>query len=300
MSFKYFNCFICGSENLKKIWTEPLDRDAKKIVNIDTISLVRCRQCAFIFVNPRPDEASLRRYYGLITDANWAASDGYRTRLPLFKQGIRYIKRCFKRESPLLLDVGCWTGEFLRFARDKDFQPYGIEINETLVTYARKNYNLPIVTGSINKASFPGKKFDVITMWDVLEHTRDPRKTITRAHTLLKDGGILAISVHNVIFQLTRARISRPFRPNVAVCGIAHLNQFSERTLCNLLRRCGFEIKHISIAAPHLRRGKIGNFAKRIYTYWALLMLLTIHYNLNNELFIIARKPAAEHTHETK
>lgn len=300
MSFKHFNCFVCGNENLERIWTEPLDRDAKKVVGVDTISLVRCHQCGFVFANPRPDETSLRRYYSLITDVVWAASDGYHSRLPLFRQGIRHIERYLKKESPLLLDVGCWTGEFLRFARERGFQSFGVEVNKILATYARENYHLSIITGSIDKDSFPEKEFDVVTMWDVLEHTRDPRKTVMHAHTLLKDGGILGISVPNVTFQLARARISRPFRPDVAICGIAHLNQFSEKTLRALLKKCGFEIVHVGVAAPHLRRGKIGNSAKRIYTYLALLMLLTIRYNLSNELFVIARRPIAKDIYEAK
>lgn len=290
MPLDYFDCFVCGSNDLKQIWTEPLDTDAKNVVGVKTVSLCRCRRCGFIFVNPRPDASSLQRYYGLITDVAWASSVGFDSNLPLFEQGIRQIREYLRTDSPMLLDVGCWTGEFLRLAREGGFEGYGIEVNDLLAAYARECYRLPVLSGTLDEASFSPQSFDVVTMWDVLEHTRQPLETIVQVRDLLKKGGLVVISVPNVTFQLARAKVIRPFRPDVAIAGIAHLNHFSENSITRLLIDLGFEIRHIGVAAPRLQCGWFRNAMKRGYILGASVLRAVFHGNLGNELLMVARK----------
>ena len=97
-----------------------------------------------------------------------------------------------------LLDVGCATGHFLKIARERGWEVKGVEISAFSVDQARKQYRLDVQTGTLETVNLPDNFFDVVTMWDVLEHLPDPMKTITEARQILKKGGVLALSTVNI------------------------------------------------------------------------------------------------------
>ena len=74
----------------------------------------------------------------------------------------------------------------------------GVEISAFSVDQARKQYRLDVQTGTLETVNLPDNFFDVVTMWDVLEHLPDPMKTITEARQILKKGGVLALSTVNI------------------------------------------------------------------------------------------------------
>src|SRR3989304_2201137 len=76
-----------------------------------------------------------------------------------------------------LLDVGCGTGGFLCFVDEKvNYQFFGFDSSQTQINYAQKRFSMVrcaiTIEEYIKKIGLPDLKFDLITMWDVLEHIR--------------------------------------------------------------------------------------------------------------------------------
>jgi 2-polyprenyl-3-methyl-5-hydroxy-6-metoxy-1,4-benzoquinol methylase len=210
--------------------------------------IVKCAGCALVFVANPPTDSDLRAIYSF--------SSGYHADLadrtsPANAKFIRTAKRYVRllasyRDAGRILDVGCSAGLFLEEARASGWEAYGVELSDDTAAVGRAR-GLNVVTGTLEDAKFPAKFFDAITLWDVLEHVRDPIGTLSLANELLVPGGILALSTPNVqgIFPRLSFRAARltgrwphPEPPY-------HLVQFSKKTIVDTLHRARFEVLDI-------------------------------------------------------
>jgi SAM-dependent methyltransferase len=97
-----------------------------------------------------------------------------------------------------VLDVGCGAGGNLKTLQDQGWEPYGIEISDVAAAHARELVTGNIHTGTLESAPFPPQSFDLILMSHSLEHLPSPVDALRRVHRLLKDDGLLVVSVPNV------------------------------------------------------------------------------------------------------
>jgi SAM-dependent methyltransferase len=98
-----------------------------------------------------------------------------------------------------LLDVGCATGNFLGEMRAfGDWDLYGVELSGEAAAYARSRLGLTVAQGTLREASFGDDSFDVVTLWDVLEHVEEPLATLREVRRVLKPGGLLLFSTPNL------------------------------------------------------------------------------------------------------
>jgi SAM-dependent methyltransferase len=95
-----------------------------------------------------------------------------------------------------LLDVGCATGVFLA-AGSGQWDTCGIEPSGAAVRYARTHFGLRIHHGTLETADLPLHSFDVITLWDVLEHVHQPAHTLAQVRQLLRPDGIVVLRLPN-------------------------------------------------------------------------------------------------------
>ncbi len=136
-----------------------------------------------------------------------------------------------------LLDVGCATGFFLEAAKPY-FEVSGVEPSTFASRHAREELGLPVVTGDLFEARFPDASFDVITMWDVLEHVSDPMAYLREARRILKPRGHLALSTgdagsFNAKFSRERwGLVSPPW----------HLYYIPRRLLVRMLGKTGYHV----------------------------------------------------------
>jgi SAM-dependent methyltransferase len=157
-------------------------------------------------------------------------------------QRMRRIQLSFIEEylpiAGCLLDVGSATGNFLAAARDRGWTVQGIELSREAAVHARDTYGLATKVGAVEDLLDEKEVYDVITMWDVLEHLRDPRNALSKCHRALKDGGILVMSIPNMtsfdryLFDSTWVGWEVP----------RHLYFFDKHTLERLLNEIGFNI----------------------------------------------------------
>lgn len=137
-----------------------------------------------------------------------------------------------------LLDFGCAVGLFLKVARDAGWSTLGLERSGWAAEFGRREYGLTILRGDEEEMSGFAQQFDVVTMWDVLEHLEDPRRAVESAAKWLKPNGILALNTINISSLGARLagaewrHLAPPF----------HLQYFTRYSLTNLLRTAGFKI----------------------------------------------------------
>ncbi len=234
-------CAVCGSDRFVPF----LEKDGYRIV--------RCAACAFLFVYPPPDSATLHALY---TDPAYFRSEGpfgYADYAALrafwetqARERLLVIERYVARGT--LLDVGCASGIFLRVAQERGWKVSGIEIAPEAACEAERLTGCRIVS-SPEPLLREGRTFDVITLWEYLEHVPDPRAELQRLSRLLRPEGLLALSTPNAGQRLAQRApaLWKEFKPP------EHLSFFTAETLLRLLAACGFRELCVRAIAPDYR-----------------------------------------------
>src|SRR5262249_13244403 len=130
---------------------------------------------------------------------------------------------------------GCAAGFFLDVAREAGWKPVGVELSPYMSGLARSR-GLDVREGGIEDVGFKENSFDLITMWDMIEHAQHPRSVLEHAHKLLAPGGVLVVATGDI--DGFTARVHGRRWSLIAPPG--HLFYFSQRTLFALLERAGF------------------------------------------------------------
>jgi 2-polyprenyl-3-methyl-5-hydroxy-6-metoxy-1,4-benzoquinol methylase len=228
--------------------------------------LVQCEHCALAYVRNPPVTEELHRLYDFKAGYHLCFRDDDKAceeHIAVARQHYGFVRKYITRGR--LLDIGCSAGFFLKVARDHKWETYGLEISQGTAALAEERYGLQVTVGSLQEETFDPGYFDVVTMWDVLEHVDDPKKTLTLVNRILKDDGIVAISTPNIdgLFPKLSYKVANfinywphPEPPR-------HLFQFSRKTLGQVLKLTGFKL-----LAVHDERIPIG------YTFGGLMELL--------------------------
>ncbi len=214
--------------------------DAKPVCINDALQIVKCAHCGMVFVNPQPTENALQNYYSaqnLMQQESWSSYFEHQPKqiADLWSRRFRDIRRLTNGRNVRLLDVGSGYGDFLHTARQAGWQVHGFEFSEPVAEISRKKYGISVAVGEIFDLPAARNSFDVITIWHVLEHLRNPLAVLKRCRELLVPGGILVIEVPNLHFL---ARKSYRFPLSMTL----HLYHFSARTLPPLVERASFKV----------------------------------------------------------
>jgi 2-polyprenyl-3-methyl-5-hydroxy-6-metoxy-1,4-benzoquinol methylase len=212
-----------------------------------------------------------------------------------------FFKRFVVGRSGRLLDMGCGLGFFLkRMESYAEWESYGCEISPAAARYARERLGLRnVISGWLEAADLPTKSFDLITMWDVLEHIPQPHPLLRRCHALLRAEGILFMHTPNVVIQLFRARVLkllRGMRPGTTYLQARdHAHHYSMSSIQELLQGTGFSrVEFVHLHPVQSISGSKGGFLRGVKNGWfevarALDIITRGHLNFDN-LFLIAYK----------
>jgi ubiquinone/menaquinone biosynthesis C-methylase UbiE len=152
-----------------------------------------------------------------------------------------------------LLDVGCHTGVFVEIAARHGWDAWGVEPSRWAVDLAQGR-GLRVVQGTLETADLPEATFDVVTMWDVIEHLIDPSSALERVHRLLKPSGLAVL--HTIDIESLFARLMGARWPWLMEM---HVFYFSRRTLRAMLEKCGFQVLSDRPQGRYLRLGYLMN-----------------------------------------
>jgi SAM-dependent methyltransferase len=186
-------CPVCGSP----------DRTA----SVPSADVWQCLSCDTLFVSPRPTASAIEAFYS--APGRYDRWDAERGRAAMWRRRLDRMKR-LSPAGGRLLDVGTGQGDFVTAAMSH-FDAEATEISTEGARIARTRHKAVVHVGDLLELSLPSDRYDVITLWHVLEHVARPRDLVAECRRLLKRGGILAVAVPNADedWQFTRRLWSR-------------------------------------------------------------------------------------------
>ncbi|HUG54332.1 MAG TPA: class I SAM-dependent methyltransferase [Vicinamibacteria bacterium] len=235
-------CAVCGSSDFAVV--VPSRRDPSRPIDLQTVfrssgdeplqdQMVRCTSCGLHYVRPRLRWDLILEGYRGGTDENFVSQVAFRERT--FGACLDKIERIARPAGRRVLDVGAAGGSFLAMARARGYEPFGCEPSTWMCSFARERYGLDLHPGTIFDLPLGPASVDLLTLWDVIEHTPDPRAVLARAHELLTPDGVLVMSWPDYASLAARALKGRwPFLLTV------HLYYFTPSSMTELLGRAGF------------------------------------------------------------
>jgi 2-polyprenyl-3-methyl-5-hydroxy-6-metoxy-1,4-benzoquinol methylase len=239
-------CPLCGRDD-STLLTEAADPTPTTGAGF-RFAVVRCRHCELTYTNPRPAAESLAPFYPAHYNPHALPRKLRESRLP-----SRFWSRVFGRPCPerrgllpwpnpgRLLDFGCGGGSFLCEMAGRGWRVTGIDVSPQVVRSIRETLGFDALSGSLPHADLTPGSFDVITMWQSLEHVHRPLEVLRAAYELLVPGGKLIVAVPNYD-SLT----SEWFGENWFGLDLPrHLTHFTPRTLKQMLQTSGFLVTEV-------------------------------------------------------
>lgn len=205
----------------------------------------RCLGCGLERQYPLPLPEQIQAYY-----ETHHSSGRLRDMVEAEEMSRMRARRRFREIRPHLprgcwLDVGCANGTFVRTALTAGIDAVGLEISRSAVARARTEL-LPVQCGTI-EGHDPGRVYDAITAFDVLEHQPDPGGFLGNARRLLREGGRLALALPDLASTVRRIMGRRWY----FYIPDGHLFYFDRSVVERLLEHHGFSVLHAEpIAKP--------------------------------------------------
>jgi len=228
-------CIWCRSEHATFLFARR-DRLGREM-----FSYWRCERCGLVHLEPRPAAEELPRFYTQEyecfqeEEGNWLLRWGQRR---LWTARVLALRRYFPRPGHVL-DVGCANGAFLEIMQEQGWRVSGIEPYPPAAERARTRlgHAAAIQSSTLEEADLAGP-YDLITLWDVLEHLPDPVAALGRLAGALRAGGFLALGVPNL-----ESWDARLFGPSwIGWDAPRHLYLFPDATLREMLAAMGFAL----------------------------------------------------------
>lgn len=262
-------CPVCGKNKTKEFLRVPDHSHSKQ-----EFSIVECEACGFKFTSPRPAPQSIGAFYEFedyISHTN--SKRGVLNRVYQAARSFALIKklqlvlRVSRKKGPIL-DYGCGTGEFLSTCKKAGWETKGVEISNAARIQAIRNYGLDVVTpDSLPKES----KFQVITLWHVLEHLPDLNEAFKQFHQHLLSDATLIIAVPN-----PESFEAKKYKEYWAAYDVPrHFYHFRPIDIENLAEKHGFKVIdtlpmlldafYISLLSEKHKTGK-ANYLKAFFT----------------------------------
>ncbi len=240
------DCPLCGRDEATLLTeaSDPLPQNGSGF----RFAVVRCRHCSLAYTNPRPSAASLAPFY----PPHYAPHALPRNELGK-RNPSRFWSRIFGRPCPerrgqlpwpgpgRLLDFGCGGGSYLCEMASRGWQVTGLDVSPEVVRSIRENLGFDAIVGSLPHPDLTPGSFDVITMWQSLEHVHNPLAVLRAAYELLIPGGKLVLAVPNFESLTATWYGENWFGLDLP----RHLTHFSPRTLRDMLQVSGFHVSAV-------------------------------------------------------
>ncbi|MDB4947854.1 MAG: Methyltransferase protein [Gemmatimonadetes bacterium] len=306
-------CWICGARALRPVHTAIFELSEYRRQDPElaaytgaTVSVVRCAACGFGQPAALP---ALPGYFDRMYDQRWSAewmerefTLGYKDLI--FRTVLHGLGRRTGGEvrARTLLDLGAHVGRLMHLAAAAGWTAEGVELNPATSAYAAKATGLPVHRADAARLSAEGRRYDAVTLVDVLEHIPDPVRMLETARGLVRPGGWIAVKVPHGAVQLRkeelRARLRPGYRPTIAD-NLVHVNHFTPGSLTLALAKAGFAEAAVGVAAPETlpadapARARLPGNAARLAAYGlGRIVPGGVHTLLGLHLQAYARNPA--------
>jgi SAM-dependent methyltransferase len=253
-------CPVCGGT------------DASLRYRITRFRILDCLGCGLVYLWPPPGPEEIRAMFSQLYTTGEGSVPELRSYYgfcyddepgnPLVQSYERWLDEIERHRAPgRILDVGCGTGLFLAVARRRGWQACGVDECEEATRHAREHFGLEVWNGEFGDLAAGGRRFDAITGWDIIEHSRAPVELLRAARGALAPGGVIALSTPNqrsildlVAGALYRASGGRLTAPLEKFYIEQHFLYYTPETLVDSLLRAGLEPVALRRELTDLRR----------------------------------------------
>lgn len=228
-------CNLCGSQR-----TRPFCPQNGR-------GLVQCLECGLVYVGEQPEPDELYSLYGETYFQNDESGEVGYTNYIADERNIRQTsaRRLAHAEHFVepgkLLDVGCAMGFFIDTAHQRGWQVAGLDISGFATDYVRERFGHEAYHGSLLEVDL-AETYDMITMWDVIEHVPNPTAYVQRVAELLRSGGLFVLATPDVGSFPARLTGKRWIGYKLSD---EHVYYFSVKTLTRMLDEAGFDVVHV-------------------------------------------------------
>ena len=226
--YRDIKCCVCANSS-----PEGFSLRYKK----EKFSVFSCNNCGFYFIPPYfRKKISYQNYKDeKVTEAvrkgnNWIKIQRHKLRFKLIRK--------YKSNGDLF-DLGAGWGHFMLAGIELGYHVYGIEISEQPYLYCKNDLHLPVDHIDFFEMN-ENKKFDVVTLWDVLEHIDKADLFIEKCAKVMKPDGILVLQVPQI-----DSYFAKRHKDNWKMMGLDHVNYFSKKTITTLLEKYGYKVETI-------------------------------------------------------
>jgi SAM-dependent methyltransferase len=223
-------CASCGGEDGRRLATTDH-------ITGEPFEVVVCSRCGLGRTEPVP--ADLLRYY----PTGYYGSGGIRFN-PLVETAIRTSRGArvdeVTRAHPApgaILDLGCGRGLMLAELAQRGWRTVGVEMSDAASRHAREVLHLDVRVGELAGCRFPAASFDVVSLFHVLEHLREPDAALAEVRRVITPAGWLLVEVPNFGSLQSAIAGGRGFHIDAP----RHLFHFTRAALLQSLERAGFE-----------------------------------------------------------
>ena len=263
-------------------------------------TICRCGNCGLVYVNDQPTRTELNEIYSaeFFRVGRKFSSDVCGPSVVNARKRLNALLALPKVGQTQWLDVGCAIGDFMTVAKECVDTVVGIEVSSFASSQARKRGLANVIEADFLEVNLEKEQFDLVSMWDVIEHVRDPTATFSKAFNALKPGGYLTLTTCNIESLFARC-MGRRWHLMIPP---RHLYFFSPTSIQTMLESMGFVLFSISKPGKHVPLDfvawKLANlfapFAERFVLRGAEVIglgRLAPVINLGDIMTVIAQKP---------
>ena len=256
------DCDFCGSADYQIKYRLRADRYYPEYLYAvsavganppEAFTAVECSDCGLLYMNPRyageelaavyPDEQYTDRA-GCFSGAILLRRSGDVPKIQIrgervdSEKNMRRLQRIsLHKQRGRIIDVGCNNGSFLALMEREGWETYGVDFSSRAIENARAEFGQErTYCGQLQEAGFETDTFDVVTLYDTIEHLPNPRAALQEIDRICKPDALLVIQT--IDFDSLNARLT----PRGLISPSQHLYYFRRRDLVGLLGKSGFKM----------------------------------------------------------
>jgi SAM-dependent methyltransferase len=235
----------------------------KVVAEKEEYKVIDCRSCGFKHLYPIPTEDEMNKYYSkkyysegkkkgrsamrLVTEGEKRDTHLRWLKNTLYKDNLYFFEKYTKTttEPNRILDIGCGTGDFLKYMKNAGWETFGLEPSITAFKKAKalglnNIYNMTLEE-FLERNSELIKYFDVVSLIGVLHHMPNPIETLEISSRFLKPGGIMCLLDPNEFTSLQITAKKKLDKEMWWVFPPEHINYFDFQAYEKLIKRVGLE-----------------------------------------------------------
>jgi 2-polyprenyl-3-methyl-5-hydroxy-6-metoxy-1,4-benzoquinol methylase len=276
------SCDVCGSDGSA----------------LGYAGLRRCASCSHVWADMSIEMEAIHRLYR----RSYFFGDEYSNYLEdrriiekNFAGRLATLRRFLTASHRRLFEIGCAYGFFLNAARASFDSVQGIDVSEDAVRFATQELGCTVSCGDLLDADVSGQTFDVVCLWDTIEHLATPRRYLEKVSSRMPAGSLVAITtgdIGSLNARLKRGRWRLIHPPT-------HLHYFTRQSLTRLLERCGFFVVNVEYCGVYRSvGGMLHNLVARRWQWprvgrglrSVVPASLDVYLNLHDIMYIVAER----------